>query len=109
MNRRERLVGFKYRPRGAIGAEVRKACRDELKILYTGGPFGASVWKRLAALGEVDVFEASKISPQMKDIMRVRGKGLRVEGALNGELVVAFFSEGFRCARRQVEALLVGS
>ena len=109
MNRRERLVGFKYRVKNALEAEVRKACRDELKILYTGGPFGAEVWERLSALGTVDVFEASKVSAKMKDIVRVRGEGLRVEGARDGELVVAFFAEGYRGARRRVEALLVGT
>ena len=109
MNRRERLVGFKYRVQNAIEAEVRKACRDELKILYTGGPFGAEVWERLGALGTVDVFEASRLSPKMKDIVRVRGEGIRVEGARDGELVVAFFSQGFRAARHRVEALLVGA
>ena len=108
MKRRERLVGFKYQVRGSISAEVRKACRDELKILYSGGPFGADVWARLGALGEVSVFEASKLNARMKDIVRVRGEGLRVEGARDGELVVAFFSEGFRRARHQVEALLAG-
>lgn len=107
MKRRERLIGFKYLARGAIPAEVRKACRDELKILYTGGPFGADVWARLAALGEISVFEASRLNPKMKDIVRVRGEGVRVEGARDGELVVAFFSEGARRVRHRVEALLV--
>ena len=107
MSRRERLVGFKYRVRGALDAEVRKACRDELKILYTGGPFGEDVWQRLSTLGELTVFEASKLNAKMKDIVRVRGEGVRVEGAKDGELLVAFFAEGFRGARRRVEALLV--
>lgn len=101
-------MGFKYRVRGTISAEVRKACRDELKILYSGGPFTAEVWQRLSVLGEVSVFEASKLNARMKDIVRIRGKGLRVEGARDGELVVAFFSEGFRRARHQVETLLAG-
>ena len=108
MNRRERLVGFKYQVRGVICAEVRKACRDELKILYSGGPFGAEAWARLGTLGEVSVFEASKLNAKMKDIVRVRGEGVRVEGAREGELVVAFFAEGFRGARHRVEKLLVG-
>lgn len=109
MSRRERLVGFRYRARGVIQAEVRKACRDELKILYTGGPFGEDVWQRLATLGELHVFEASKLNARMKDIVRVRGEGVRVEGARDGELVVAFFAEGYRGARHRVEALLVAS
>lgn len=107
MTRRERLVGFKFRARGALDAEVRKACRGELKILYSGGPFGDDVWQRLSALGELHVFEASKINPKMKDLVRVRGTGVRVEGARGGELVVAFFDERARRSRRRVEALLV--
>ena len=107
VSRRERLVGFKYRVRGWLEAEVRKACRDELKILYTGALFGPEVWSRLATLGELHVFEASKLNPNMKDIVRIRAEGVRVEGARGGELVVAFFSEGFRGARHRVEALLV--
>ena len=108
MTRRERLAGFHYRVRGCIDAEVRKACRDELKILYTGGPFGLDVWTRLASLGESEVFEASKLNPVMKDIVRVRAPGLRVEGARGGNLVVAFFAPGHRTSsRKRVEALLV--
>ena len=106
-SRRERLVGFKYRVSDGVAAEVRKGCRDELKILYSGGPFGRAVWATLAALGQTSVFEASKISPTMKDLIRIRGEGVRVEGALDGELVVAFFAAGQRArARHAVEALL---
>lgn len=112
MTRRERLVGFRYSPRGggALVAEVRKSCRDELKILYSGERFDDAVWERLRALGEVNVFEASKVSPAMKDIVRVRGDGLRVEGARGGELVVAFFAPGRRGAwRKRLERLLISS
>lgn len=105
--RRQQLVGFKYRVGDSVEAEVRKSCRDEFKILYSGGPFGREVWARLAALGEMSVFEASKISAKMKDLVRIRGEGLRVEGALDGELVVAFFAPAKRGARRHsLEALL---
>lgn len=108
MTRRERLVGFRYRA-GNVDAEVRKACRDELKILYTGGPFGEAVWRRLATLGEVNVFEASKLNPKMKDLVRVRASGLRVEGARDGELVVAFYAPSHRRERKRVEALISGT
>ncbi len=107
--RRERLVGFKYRVADVVEAEVRKSCRDEFKILYSGGPFGSAVWQRLSALGALSVFEASKINRHMKDLVRVQGEGLRVEGAVDGELVVAFFARGGRGANRhRLEALLRG-
>ncbi len=106
MNRRRaQLVGFTYRVCDSVTAEVRRSCRDEFKILYSGGPFGRAFWERLASLGETSVFEASRISPKMKDLIRVRGDGVRVEGALDGELVVAFFVSPKR-RRHEVEALL---
>jgi hypothetical protein len=108
MSRRERLAGFKYQV-GSIVAEVRKACRDELKILYSGGPFGDATWDRLRTLGESNVFEASKLNPKMKDLVRIKAPGFRVEGARDGELVVAFFEPGHRTrSRKRVEALLRG-
>lgn len=106
--RRERLVGFKYRPHGRVDAEVRKSCRDEWKILYSGTTFGDEVWKRLASLGEVSVFEASKLNPKMKDVLRVHGDGVRVEGGRDGELLVVVFAGGLR-QRRRVEALITGA
>jgi hypothetical protein len=108
VTRRERLVGFKYTPRGtAVVAEVRKSCRDELKILYSGAVFDDAVWKRLATLGEVNVLEASKLNPAMKDLVRIKGDGVRVEGARNGELVVAFFAPGRRGLwRKRIERML---
>ena len=105
--RRQQLVGFKYRVGDSVEAEVRKSCRDELKILYAGGPFTREAWARLAALGEASVFEASKINAKMKDLIRVRGDGVRIEGALDGELVVAFFEERRRSEKRHLlESLL---
>ena len=107
--RRERLVGFKYRPRGALDAEVRKSCRDEWKIFYSGAVFDDAAWARLATLGRVNVLEASKLNPRMKDLIRVYGEGVRVEGARGGDTVIVFYSppRGLR-ARHHVEALLVG-
>ncbi|MBL8909093.1 MAG: hypothetical protein JNM17_00180 [Archangium sp.] len=112
MTRRERMVGFSYTPLGggALRAEVRKACRDELKILYTGTTFDDSVWERLRSIGELNVFEASKLNAAMKDIVRVKGEGLRVEGVRDGELVVAFFAPGARGVwRKKLERLLTGT
>ena len=108
-SRRERLVGFRYRPHGRVEAEVRKSCRDEWKILYSGERFGADVWERLSALGETSVFEASKLNPKMKDLMRVHGDGVRVEGARGGDVVIVFYAppRGLRL-RHHVEALLAG-
>lgn len=105
---RQRLVGFKYQTRGALEAEVRKGCRDELKILYSGRTFDQPVWDRLATLGPLQIFEASKLNPKMKDLVRLHVDGLRVEGARDGELVVAFFDERSRKRRKHVEALLSG-
>jgi hypothetical protein len=102
-------VGFKYRVSDSVEAEVRKSCRDELKILYSGGPFDDAAWSTLATLGQTSVLEASKINSKMKDLIRVRGECVRVEGARDGELVVAFFSPSRRGpTRHALEALLAG-
>lgn len=103
---RERLVGHRYRV-GAVTAEVRKSCRDELKILYSGGPFDDALWEKLRAFGPLEVFEASKLSPVMKDLIRLKAEGLRLEGARGGELLVAFFPRPRKPGiRRRLEALL---
>ncbi len=108
-DRRRSLVGFKYRVGDLIEAEVRRSCRDEFKILYLGGPFDRIAWQRIATLGETCVYEASKISPKMRDVMRVRADGMRVEGALGGEVVIAFFTKHRRSERRHsLEAQLKG-
>lgn len=105
--RRERLVGHRYVVSERVTAEIRKSCRDEVKILYTGGPFDDAFWERLRVIGPLEVFEASKLNPAMKDIMRLRAGGLRVEGARGGELVVAFFGRPrVPGVRRRLEALL---
>lgn len=106
------MVGFSYAPLGggALRAEVRKSCRDELKILYSGTTFDDAVWERLRSIGELNVFEASRVSPKMKDIIRVKADGVRVEGARGGELLVAFFAPGARGVwRKKLERLLTGS
>lgn len=106
---RERLVGHRYEVCAGLVAEVRKSCRDELKILYEGGPFDDGVWERLRSLGPLEVFEASKLNPAMRDIIRLRGEGVRVEGARAGALLVVFFKRPRQVGlRRRVEALLRG-
>jgi hypothetical protein len=107
--RREKLVGFKYRPRGVLTAEVRKSCRDEWKILYSGAVFGEQVWARLSTLGKASVFEASKLSSNMRDLVRVHGEGIRIEGARNGELIAVFYLPPTSMRiRHRVEALIIG-
>ncbi len=102
-------MGFHYRPLGALDAQVRKSCRDEWKIFYSGAVFDDAAWARLATLGTLSVFEASRFNPKMKDLMRVHGAGVRVEGARGGDTVIVFYvpPRGLR-ARHRVEALLVG-
>lgn len=103
---RERLVGHRYQL-GEVTAEVRKSCRDELKVLYSGRPFDDAIWEKLRQLGSLEVFEASKISPSMKDIIRLKGEGLRLEGARGGALLVAVFPRPRPPGvRRRLEALL---
>lgn len=87
---------------------MRKSCRDEWKILYSGATFGDDVWRRLAALGTLNVFEASRLNPRMKDMLRVYGDGVRIEGGRDGDLLVVVFAGGLR-QRRRVEALIAGA
>lgn len=109
MTRRERLVGHRYAVSPGITAEIRKSCRDEVKILYVGGPFDDAVWERLRALGPLEVFEASKLNPAMKDLLRLPLGACRLEGARGGELLVAFFGRPRAPGlRRRLEALLRG-
>jgi hypothetical protein len=109
MNRRRRLLGRRYSVTQAVEGEVRKSCRNELQILYSGGPFTAQTWKQLAGLGALSIFEASKLSPVMKDLARVIGPGFRVEGPLAGSFMVAFFAREGRSSRKRIEAVLAAS
>lgn len=103
--RRARLIGFRYRV-GALFAEVRKSCRDELKILYEGGPFGREVWRTLERFGAMHVLEASKLNPKMKDVYRVHGTEVRLEGALGGDTLHVFFGKTSRPKRHAIEQVL---
>lgn len=104
--KRDRVVGLRYRVAG-LQAEVRKACRDELKILYEGGPFGLDAWAALAGFGVTHVLEASKLNPRMKDVYRVWGDAVRLEGALGGTTLHAFFGRSKRSvSRHAVERVL---
>jgi hypothetical protein len=106
--RREALVGRSFQLPAGLVAEVRRACREELRLHYRGPCFDARVWSLLAGLGDVQVLEASKLNPRMKDVWRVRGAGFRLEGALGGEALHAFYSLPTPHAQRhRVEAVLV--
>lgn len=107
LNRRERLVGFRYAVSGSVQAEVRRSCRNELRIVYEGGPFGPEAWAALGVLGEVQVLRASELNPALKDVYRVTAAALRLEGPLGGARLLAFYArEGRLRNRRRVEALL---
>lgn len=110
MNRRDRLLGHRYPVGPGLMAEVRRSCRDELKIVYEGGPFGPRVWQALAELGSTHVLHASALNPAMKDLYRVTGESLRLEGPLNGERLLAFFArKGKLRNRHRVERALKGA
>lgn len=88
-------------------AEVRRSCRDELKIIYDAARFDAAEWDALGRLGETRVLRASLINPKMKDVYRVYGEALRLEGALGGQTLLAFFArKGKLAARHRLEAVL---
>ena len=107
MTRRDRLAGHRYRVTASVQAEVRRSCRDELKILYEASCFDQVAWDKLAKLGELKVLRASQLNPKMKDLYRVYGNSLRLEGALGGQLLVAFFArKGKLAARHRLEAVL---
>jgi hypothetical protein len=78
--------------RSGLTLEVRRACRDELRVVYGGASFDEQVWAALGKLGTLEVLAASRLNPRMKDVMRVRGAGFRLEGALAGPYLHAFFS-----------------
>lgn len=106
-SKRRALVGRRYVVCPAITAEIRKSCRDEWKIIYEGGPFGPALWEQLKSLGRTTVLEASRLNPKMKDLWRIFGESVRVEGAMNGELLLAFYAQKGRSpARHRVENLL---
>jgi hypothetical protein len=103
MTRRDRLRGHRYVPVPGVQAEVRRSCRDELKVFYEA-PAGLPrpLWTALAALGTASVLEASKIHPTMKDLFRVAAPGMRFEGAVGGTVLTAFFKGRGRLRARHV-------
>jgi hypothetical protein len=80
--------------------EVRRSCRNELKLVYDTPPLSRANWDRLASLGTAQIFEASRINPAMKDLVRVAGTAMRFEGAVGGTLLVAFFKGPGRLGAR---------
>ncbi len=107
VTRRDRLAGHRYSVNASVQAEVRRSCRDELKIIYEAPCFDQAAWDKLFVLGEVKVLRASQLNPKMKDLYRVYGDSLRLEGALGGQLLLAFFArKGKLAARHLLEAVL---
>lgn len=108
MNRRDRLRGHRIELGPGVTMEVRRSCRNELKLVYDTPPLPRDAWDRLAKLGSASVLEASKINPAMKDLFRVQCPAMRFEGAVGGTLLVAFFKgRGRLGARHALEKLLV--
>ncbi len=107
MTRRDRLRGVRRSLGPGLTLEVRRSCRDELKLVYDTPPLPRAAWEQLAGLGEASVLEASRISPAMKDLFRIRCPGMRFEGAVGGTLLLAFFKgRGRLGARHRLEHLL---
>jgi hypothetical protein len=107
VNRRQRLSGRRLQLSAGLVLEVRRSCRDELKLVYDTPPLPRAAWVRLATLGKASVLEASRINPAMHDLYRVLCAGMRFEGAVDGTLLVAFFKGPGRLgARHRLEALL---
>lgn len=105
--RRDRLRGRRFTLASGVQAEVRRSCRDELKVIYEGACFDEQVWKTLAALGVCERFEASRINPRMKDLFRVRGPGFLLEGACGANTLQALYlAPGRLKARHRLEAAL---
>jgi hypothetical protein len=107
VNRRQRLTGRRIALAEGLTVEVRRSCRDELKLVYDTPPLPREAWVRLAELGSASVLEASRINPAMRDLYRVSCTGMRFEGAVGGALVVAFFKGPGRLgARHRLDAVL---
>lgn len=91
MTRRDRLRGRRFSVGTQVQAEIRRSCRDELKLIYEATAFSRETWERLAKLGQTEVLEASKINPAMRDLFRVQAQGMRFEGAVGATSMLAFF------------------
>lgn len=108
MTRRDRLRGKRFRLGPTLEAEVRRSCRDELKLVYEAPAFPRAVWERLARLGRAEVFEASRLNPAMHDLFRVSCPGMRLEGAVDGTVLLAFFrGKGRLGARHLLQRVLI--
>jgi hypothetical protein len=104
---RDRLRGYSFTPALGVQAHVRRACRNELRILYEAPAYTKEVWAKLGAMGRLEVFETSRINPSMKDLYRVRAPGVLLEGSEQGQVLVAtFIPPGKLRGRHQLERLL---
>ncbi len=86
---------------------MRRSCMNELRLVYRGPRFDDGVWRALAPLGTYECFEASKISPRLHDLCRIRAPGLLLEGARDGDVLIATYAPPAKlAARHRVEATL---
>lgn len=107
MTRRDRLRGRRFQLGPGLEAEIRRSCRNELKIVYEAQAFSRSVWERLATLGRAEVFEASRLNPAMRDLFRVACPGMLLEGAVEAGVLTALFrGPGRLGARHRLQQVL---
>ena len=108
--RRDRLRGARFQVGAGVTAEVRRSCRNELKVLYEAESFSGATWEALSALGSASYLRASQLNPAMSDLCRVTlAGGALLEGAVGGRLLVALYrGRGRLQQRHQVERLLAG-
>ncbi len=107
MTRRDRVRGRKLELGGGLSAEIRRSCRNELRLVYQGRAFTLELWEQLSQLGRAEVLRASAIHPAMKDLFRVHASGFIAEGAVEGTSLTATFRGAGRLgARRALEQVL---
>ena len=107
VTRRDRVRGRKLELGGGLSAEIRRSCRNELRLVYQGRAFTLELWEQLSQLGRAEVLRASAIHPAMKDLFRVHASGFIAEGAVEGtHLTATFRGAGRLGARRALEQVL---
>lgn len=78
-----------------------------MKVIYETGAFDSAFWESIAHLGQLEIQRVSQIHPVMKDLARIRGDNFRLEGAIGGPSLFAFFGlHGKLAHRHQVERAL---